>query len=399
MNSSSSSHQTTVALVRCSSYENNEVMRAVRRGIDLLGGVRQFARYNEKILLKPNLLNARRPELNVTTHPAVIRAVAQTLKDAGITVSIGDSPSRGRLDEIYRITGVRDLAAELNLTIADFDHGKTVSFPDGRQNKQFFIAEGVLAADGLINLPKLKTHHLTRLTAAVKNLYGCIPGLNKLEFHVRLPSVEEFSRLLVDLSAYLKPRLTILDAIEAMEGNGPSSGTTRKMNLIALSADPVALDSVVCHLVDLSPEMVRTNYYGEQFGLGVSDLSRIRLIGDAAEEFILPDFDVQRAPLMRFNLAWRYRFLKNFISPRPVIDDDQCRKCGDCVTQCPLQPKALRWSDEGKSQPPVYDYSTCIRCFCCQEVCPHSAIAVETPLVLKLIEFFYRVFTRSWHVR
>jgi uncharacterized protein (DUF362 family)/NAD-dependent dihydropyrimidine dehydrogenase PreA subunit len=382
-----------VVLIRCASYELDVVRTALRHALSHLGGMANFIHAGEKILLKPNLLSAHRPDENVTTHPHVVQALAELCLEQQAEVIIGDSSSRDPAQLVYERTGMTSLAKKLSVELVEFKEEVAVSFPQGRQNKQFILARPVVEADGIINLPKLKTHHLTRFTAAIKNLFGCIPGLHKPEFHVRLPGVQEFSRMLVDLTKCLQPRLCVLDAVEAMHGNGPSSGESIPMRLIAISDDPVALDSVVCQLVGLKPDTVWTNYYGQEFGLGWMDSAHIQVLGDDLMEFYRPDFQVERGPEMPYNLAWRYRFLKKYISKRPVIDSELCKRCGDCIDQCPISPKALRWGKDGKKMPPVYDYDLCIRCFCCQEICPHRAIAVKSPVVR---HFFNWAYDKIW---
>lgn len=376
-------------LVRCTSYELSTVRTALRRALSYFGDIGNFVQAGEKILLKPNLLSAHRPAENVTTHPHIVQVLAELCLEHQAKVLIGDSSSRDPYQLVYERTGMTAIAKELPVELVEFGEEVSVSFPEGRQNKQFILARPVVEADGIINIPKLKTHHLTRFTAAVKNLFGCVPGMHKPEFHVRLPGVQEFSRMLVDLAKCLQPRLCVLDAVEAMEGNGPSSGESVPMQLIAISDDPVALDSVVCQLVGLKPEAIRTNYYGQEFKLGWMDPQHIDILGDNFSEFYLPDFQVERGLEMPYNLAWRYRFLKKYLTNRPVINSEFCKRCGDCIDQCPVNPKALGWGKDGKKMPPVYDYDRCIRCFCCQEICPHRAITVKTPIMRHFISWIY----------
>jgi len=384
-----------VALVKCESYDPTVVMSAVRRGVDLLGGIEKFAQNGEKIVLKPNLLRPRDPAENVTTHPSVVRAVAEILLEKGVAVSIGDSSPRGHHAKIFQVSGMQKITEELGLAIADFENGRQVSSPNSLRNKQFTIAEGIFQANGLFNIPKLKTHHLTRITAAQKNLYGCIPGILKPALHVALPAVDDFSRMLVDLNILLKPRLIILDAVEAMHGNGPSSGDCYPMKLLAFSTDPVAIDSVVCRLIHLNPEYVRTNYWGAELGLGKMNSEDIELLGDDPAAFDALDFKVQRQPELRFNQAWRYRKLKHLITIRPIIDADKCKKCGECVDQCPQTPKALAWPNNKNDKPPIFDYSKCIRCFCCQEVCPHKAIDAYVPFLRRVVDIGYSIIYKA----
>ena len=256
----------TVAIVRCSSYDPVVVQEAVARGLQLLGGAEAFVNPGETILLKPNLLTGRSPERVVTTHPSVFRAVALALQSAGAKLTYGDSPGFGKPQTAAQKAGLLNVAREMDIPLADFTHGDIVSFPEGMQNKQFMIARGALSADGIVSLPKMKSHGLTRMTGAIKNQFGCVPGPLKAEFHARLPMVDLFSQMLVDLNRLLKLRLFVMDGIIAMEGNGPQNGTPRAMNVLLLSSDPVALDATVCRMMDLNPTLVLPIQYGVKFG-------------------------------------------------------------------------------------------------------------------------------------
>lgn len=376
-----------VALVRCSSYAPDAVAAAVRRGLDLLGGARRFARPGEKILLKPNLLIGREVDRAVTTHPAVFRAVAEALRECGAELEYGDSPAVGRPELAAARSGISRVARELGVPLADFVHPVSVPYPAGRLIKQFSIARGVLEADGLISLCKMKTHGLTRITGAIKNQYGCIPGLLKAEFHARLANARLFSEMLVDLNGLLRPRLFVMDGIVAMEGNGPQSGTPRPMNVLLLSEDPVALDAAFCRIVALDPDLVLPIVCGEAAGLGSA--RGIEFLGDGPGEFAVSDFVVNRRPSATTGATPRFgkgvRAFRRLVIPRPVIRSRRCTKCGTCVSICPLEPKAVDFRPSGRSAPPVHDYERCIRCFCCQEICPEGAIDIVTPFLGRLI--------------
>lgn len=375
---------TRVALVRCEGYDLDLVRAAVRRGLDLLGGALRFARAGERIVLKPNLLVGRAPNRAVNTHPAVFQATAEALQESGATLSYGDSPGFGPLGSAARRAGIGEVADVLGIPSADFSRGRIVNFPDGRLIKQFTIANGALDADGLVSLPKMKTHGLTRITGAIKNQFGCIPGVLKPEFHARLSNVDVFSQMLVDLNRLLRPRLYVMDGIVAMEGNGPQGGSPRPMNVLLFSEDPVALDSVFCRLIDLDPELVAPIVYGRAFELGEPE--NIEVVGDPLESFIAGDFDVNRRSQSTTGAPGRpSRIARRLIVPKPVIDPRRCTKCGTCVSVCPVSPKAVAFPGEGRSAPPVHHYDRCVRCYCCQELCPESAIDIRVPLLGRLI--------------
>lgn len=377
----------TVAVIKCDSYDMEKVRPAVSRGIELLGGISRFTKTGETIVLKPNLLAGDKPEKCTTTHPAVFRAVGEVFKEGGAKVMYGDSPGKGNPERIAAQAGIKDVADELEIPIADFRTPVQVSYPDALLAKQLKLAAGVLDADGLVSLPKMKTHGFTRITGAVKNQFGCLPGLQKAEFHVKMPDIFEFSRVLTDINNYIKPRLYIMDGIVAMEGNGPRSGEPVSMNVLLFSIDPVALDAVFCRLIDMKPEYVPTAKIGKEGGLGTYLSDEIQLVGDDIQSLINKNFQAVRRPADRLAASKSFPpFLKNIISPRPVIHAERCIKCGSCVLMCPVNPRALDWPETSdKKDIPVYNYKRCIRCYCCQEICPEKAITIKTPLLGRII--------------
>ncbi len=376
----------TVAVVVCEGYYYPNVLNAVKRGIQLLGGIPRFCEPGENILLKPNLLAGEPPEKAVTTHPAVFKAAAEVFKEAGARVSYGDSPGLSSPLRAASKAGLHRVAEELAVPLADFRDGRWVSFPEATISRTLKIASAVLDCDGLISLPKLKTHGFTRLTGAIKNQFGCIPGLVKGEYHVKMPDIFDFSRVLVEINLYVKPRLHIMDGIIAMEGNGPRSGDPTPMKVLLFSTDPVALDATACRLIHLDPAHVPYLPIAREAGLGTYLEEEIELVGDDIAPVVRKDFNVVRKPPERFVTSESFpTFLKKLISPKPVIDYKLCLRCGECIQICPVKQKAVNWDSEEKDRKPVYDYKLCIRCYCCQEICPARAISVKVPLLGRVI--------------
>lgn len=375
-----------VAVIKCEDYTAINVRQAVRRGIDLLGGLSCFAGKGEKILLKPNLLVGERPEKGVTTHPMVLQFVGEVFKEIGVQLFYGDSPGFGKPERVVRQAGYKDIADVLDMQLADFRTGVTVSFPEALLARQLYLAAGALEADGIVSICKMKTHGFTRITGAVKNQFGCIPGFRKAEYHVKMPDVYDFSRVCVDINRFLKPRLYIMDSIMAMEGNGPRGGELVSMKVLLFSTDPVSLDAVCCQLINLNPEFVPTSVIGSEGSLGTFNPDEIEIVGDDIKELINKDFQVVRRPPEIYASSRYYpNILKNYISPRPVINDERCVNCGRCILQCPVDPKAVNWPGGDKNQKPVYNYKQCIRCYCCQEICPEKAITIKVPFLGRLI--------------
>ena len=374
-------NKTKVAVIRCDSYDRKQVLESVKKGIELLGGISLFVKPGEKIVLKPNILVGIDAEKCVTTHPTVFGAVGQLCQAAGAKVYYGDSPSFGKNEPNLRKAGLKQVGDELGFIIADFDAGREVSHKDALLVKKMVLANGVLDNDGLISLPKLKTHGLVRFTGAVKNQFGCVPGLLKGQYHVKLPDPFDFAAMLVDINTYIKPRLYVMDGIMAMEGNGPRSGKPKQLNVLLLSADPIAIDAVACRIIDVNPEIVPTAKLGEKAKLGTYHTENIELVGDRLEGLIDKKFKVNRTAPVTNKGNRVMAFIKNKITPRPLIDKNKCTQCGTCVRMCPVEPKAVNWVNNDKSKPPKHYYDRCIRCYCCQETCQEGAIDIESPLL------------------
>jgi len=205
----------------------------------------------------------------------------------------------------------------------------------------------------------------------------------KGDYHARFPDPYDFSKLLVDIAKVVRPRLHIMDAVEAMEGNGPQSGTPKKLGVLLFSTDPVALDTIACKMVNLNAEFVPTIAAGVEAGLGCGNEARITLVGDPISELIDRSFKVVRMPPVKLPQKGILASIKRYFLPRPVIKRDRCIKCGRCASVCPVEPKALMQSSGQRY--PKYNYKRCIRCYCCHEVCPEKAIVVKDPLTRKLL--------------
>jgi uncharacterized protein (DUF362 family)/ferredoxin len=374
-------NKSKVALVRCNTYEDDKVYMAIQAGLGLLGGISQFVKPGETIVMKPNVLAGTNPEKCVTTHPAVFNVVGRLLKEAGVTVYYGDSPMFGKCKPNVRKANLKQVGDELGFSLADFDSGRAVSHKDSLLIKSFVIANGVLDSDGLVSLPKLKTHPFVRFSGAIKNQFGCIPGLLKSQYHVKLPDPYDFATMLVDLNTLVKPRLYIMDGIMAMEGNGPRGGKPKKMSVLLLSSDPIAIDATACRIIALDPEVVPTSRPGEKAGLGTYHRENIEIVGENIESFLDRGFDVIRTPPLHCTNSRLRAFVKNRICERPAIDKTKCTNCGICVRMCPVEPKAVDWHGGDESMPPTHKYGRCIRCYCCQESCPEGAVLAQNPLL------------------
>ena len=377
-----------VVAVPCGDYEPEKVYEAVRAGVEALGGFGGFVRPEERVLVKPNLLKPAEADTAVTTHPAVLRAVLRLLQESGCeSVRFGDSPGHDTGTHALERLGFSAGEPVFGARLAPMTEEVRVDFPEGMTEKEFWFVREVTEADAIINVCKMKTHALMRITGAVKNLFGLLCGTRKAREHMKFPNDGLFARMLVDIHRCVKPRLHIMDAVVAMEGNGPGAGTPRQMGLLLFSADPVALDAVFCALIHMDPESVQTNVQGEAMGLGTWHSENIELLlakssdspaeamplNEFAETYGASDFDVIRDQKTTLS---RSLSMLAFLQRRPVIDAKRCVHCGICVAHCPVPGKALSFRN-GKDQPPVYDRKKCIRCYCCQEMCPQKAITAS----------------------
>ncbi len=370
-----------VALKRCQDYDTERVYQSVTESIELLGGISSFIKSGERVLLKPNLLSAKAIEKAVTTHPAVIEAVIRLVIDAGGIPFIGDSPGIGSAGQVAARSGIKEAADRYGIEIVNLSDGMQVENSKGKVFKRFDVSKTALEADAIINIPKLKTHAMMTMTLGVKNIFGCVPGKRKVSWHFEAGHDKmAFAKMLVEFYQMLSPRLTILDGIIGMEGDGPGSGDPRKMGIIAASSDAVAMDIIVSRMVGLDPEELPTTKAAMELGIGETDPEKIEIIGDAAgmvfEDFILPETVEPRF------VYWLPSFVKKQMdkafTSRPAVKHDLCRLCNICVTHCPSQ--VMEISDKLR-----INYDDCIRCYCCHELCPEGAIDIKKGWGMKLL--------------
>ncbi len=381
--------KSTVALVRCERYNKQEVFSAVQKGFSLLGDPSSFFNKGEKIVLKPSVLAGIEPEYCVTTHPSVFEGVIKVLKDFGVNLSYGDSPGLYKVEEAVKKSGLHEVAVRYEVPLADFKNWKTVKHKEAVVKGSFSIVNGVLESDGLVSISKFKTHGLTRITGAIKNQFGCVPGLTKPRYHAQIPLVHDFSAFMVDINTFLRPRFFIMDAVMAMEGNGPQSGDPKKLSCLLFSDDPVALDAVACKIININPKFIPTCRAGQNAGLGTCDLENIEITGDPVETFIDKSFKITRKPPFFAERSIFTNRFKNILMPKPVINASLCKMCGKCIEVCPVEPKALSWNNENTfKSPPKYSYKSCIRCFCCQEICPEKAINIKASALSAILPAF-----------
>lgn len=371
-----------VAVVRCKTYDVEAVKPALEEALNAVNGL-DFVKSGMKIIIKPNLVSFKKPDAAATTHPALLEALVEMLLARGADVTIGDSPggphSLPLLNRVYTATGmdrVEKLGAKLNRNMNE----KTVDFPEGKVLKNFTYTEYLDEADAIIDFCKLKSHGMLGMSAAVKNLFGTIPGLKKPEVHYKFQNDAEFADMLVDLNEYFKPRLAICDAVVGMEGNGPTAGTPRQIGAIIASKSTYYADVVGAELIGMNIDGLPTLQAAYERGFAPASSKNLRVYGDI-RALTVDDF---KAPPVRGLSFMRKGNVLHFISKaalehKPTLKKRLCVGCGECARMCPA--KAI----EMKNKNPHINREKCIRCFCCQEFCPRAAMVAHRPLAAKVL--------------
>ncbi|MFH0917980.1 MAG: DUF362 domain-containing protein [Candidatus Omnitrophota bacterium] len=368
----------TVAIVKCNSYKPAIVQQGLRDTLGLLGGITNFIHPNSTVLVKPNLLMSKSPESGITTHPEVVRGVIRILKEINCKIVVGDGPSVlfqyiENVDEVYQITGIKEVCRQEDVRLVNFDKR--------RMRDKFPLTAMLDECDYLISLPKFKTHELTLITGAIKNLFGLVAGTYKTELHKNYFAPADFAKILVDIYQEAKPHLTIIDGVLAMEGDGPAtSGLTRQLGLLLAGSDCVALDTVMAKIMGITQQEVLTTKEAALRNLGQASLSRIKIVGQDIDQlnirpFILPKSSAKITKLPPLVT----KIFKTLIRYYPYSLRSKCTRCGACVKVCPK--KCIRLKKRGIQ----VDYKKCIACFCCQEICPAAAIEVKKSLLARLI--------------
>ncbi len=388
-----------IALIRVTEQDAYRIEHGLNLAFSALGLESLFSK-DEKILIKPNLLSAVGPERAVTPHPAVFEGLIRSLIPQHLTITYGDSPAVHSTQSAAKASGLAAVADRYKVQLADFHQAVTFELPGSIRLRQISLAQSVADADGLINLCKLKTHALTGMTGAIKNLYGVISGTKKAQLHVQFPDTYSFTKMLAELNTAIKPRLHIMDAIIGMEGNGPMNGTPRQVGWIIVSTDPVAVDTAGALIMGFSPQELSVITAAETAGLGSAKPEDIQaIVIDPDDQSVAAavtlaslkqrlEISDYKRPHLASSLMTRLTkigspVLRRYILSRPAITANACTRCGQCVTACPVSPKALK--QENARSVPVYAYDRCIRCYCCQEICPFGAIAVEQSPLMRLI--------------
>lgn len=281
----------TVAIVKCSIYSQEMVDQAISNLLKFLGGIGNYVKPDNRVLLKPNLLGASHADDPTATHHTVMRSLIRQIQSVGGKPFIGDSPAFGNVTTVARKSGLMKVAEELGVPITDWTGGVRVSAPESYSLRTYKLGREVVEADVVINVPKLKVHQQMQLTGAIKNNFGCVPGKRKARLHFsRGQDRITFGKMLIEYSQLIKPALTVIDAITAMHKMGPRYGDPYPLGVVTGGLDVVALDRVHAELIGLPDAQFDLMNAARELGVGETDLEKIEILGERLSEVRVSDF-------------------------------------------------------------------------------------------------------------
>jgi len=377
-----------VSIVRAHDYDYAKIYAAVGKGIELIGGLTKIVPPGSKVFVKINHLSPPSPaEKGIVTHPVFVEAVLDLLKEVGADITVGDDiQSTG---DGFQVSGFRQMCQRAGVRLANLrEAGFVETACSGHFLEKVYLSKISLDADVIINLPKLKTHSLCVFTGGVKNMYGTIPSGHRTKFHGEYIRNEDFSQMLTDIFSAIRPQLTIMDGIIAMEGEGPAAGSLRRLGVILTSQDTVAVDAVATKIIGMNPMDIYTTRYSDERGLGVGNLENIEVVGEEIDGVTVPDFKPPSsavAMLSRRVPRVLPKFILRQLSIKPSVIERRCTGCAECEKICPVGAISV------SSKTAKIDHGICIECMCCHEVCRFNAIVPKRSITGSTIQFLVNI--------
>jgi uncharacterized protein (DUF362 family)/NAD-dependent dihydropyrimidine dehydrogenase PreA subunit len=358
-----------VLLINCPNYTQENVDKAISEVFKI---IKVNIKSHSKVLIKPNILMAKKPGYACTTHPTVIEAVCKILAKKNCEIIIGES-SGWNTKQGFEVSGIKAVAEKYHAKIIVFEDNKILDKKiNGVVLKELKITSFVENVDYIINMPKMKTHAFMRITGAVKNCFGFIPGFQKALYHTKGKDENAFGELLIDIYSQCKDKIVIniMDAIVGMEGEGPGNGDPKNTGLIIASTDALALDVVESKIMGFDPLKIQT--IRAAIDRKLLDINNVKVIGDYKNSNI---------PNLKYQPAGQGSGITKFVTTAasyltktsvliPEVNKEKCIKCGICAKLCPVQCITLK-------PYPTFDRNVCIKCYCCHEHCPQGAIFLK----------------------
>lgn len=354
---------------------DSALCRVLQPCLDARGGVK-----NKRVMIKPNFLEWKGADKPVCVAPELLTALCRYLIASGASqVAVIENPAVRTAPVIVENMGIAGLLAEMGVKVANCENYQFIDMPQNCAFRRLELALEYRDYDLVIDFAKAKTHAMMTLTLAVKNLFGLIRGSERLGWHLAVGrDYKRFADMLLDIETVVSPHISLVDAVVAMEGNGPGSGTPVNLNFIACSTSALALDASVAEKMGVDDLLLISRAAERGIDTGFEDRGEVPEI----RRITLPDppqmgleWGVYFPPKLR-------EFLRRRMVARPEVDQQRCIGCGMCVKMCP--PASLKLVD-GK---PVFKLNECIRCFCCQEHCPAGAIISRKTAFMKFADKF-----------
>lgn len=355
------------------------IKETVKKAIDLVGGMETVVNPGEEIYLKPNFVGPRDSSKGVTTNLEIIREVASEVRRCDAVPILIETPAIDfDKDRVYEFLGIYDFARENGIRIAETGSDLVkVPIHAGSVFKYLTIPR-LLHKAKIINIPKLKTHVSTKMSCALKNLIGVLPDSEKRRVHIK--GVHE---AIADIYKVLKPILILVDAINCMEGEGPTYGDEIEVGLLVASKDSLAADKVCSQIIGLPWEDVKYIKLANE----ECEAQEIEIVGDCLADSQMPFKIPQKSALYHLTTRMlhvldvgfsmvssqhlnQFLFSTGYFGTNVRLIKEKCDGCGKCVEACPLQ-------DILDIETHKVNYKKCIRCVECYFACNRNAIVVK----------------------
>jgi uncharacterized protein (DUF362 family)/NAD-dependent dihydropyrimidine dehydrogenase PreA subunit len=325
-----------------------------------------------RVLIKPNMVGPSVPELGHTTHPELLRAVVHACLDRGAKVMVGDNPGgmNRSSHHVAAITGILDASEGCFSSISE----QVVEIAGAETGLTLVISKAVLEADYIINLPVFKTHVGMMVSGALKNVFGYVAGACKARLHLQAPTSDMLASVICDVHQVRPPDLHIMDAITAIEGNGPChGGRLRKVGKLIASIDPLALDAVMARMMGVDPKRLPVQKRAQILGIGTLEDSGVDIRGQLVP---IPDFKMPvtfanqlgEEDAVELRKLYPSGMMRRRVTVKPFHREELCTGCGDCALNCPTHALTL--------DPEFSISDQCIACYCCVELCSEGALEV-----------------------